>query len=141
MRGYFLTNMYLSPIQHGIQSAHCIHDMFIKYQEYSDASYNGSNMQKAYEVLIEWASNHKTMIVLNGGTGDDLREALRVFTLNSVGYPYDVFNEPSIDNALTCVGIILPETFSFELVDVEDTRYDSYDQQIARLLTSKHLAR
>ena len=31
MRAYFFGNMYLSSIQQGIQAAHCLGEMFLKY--------------------------------------------------------------------------------------------------------------
>ncbi len=56
MRGYFLTNMYLSSIQHGIQAAHCLQEI--------------NNNFPGNEILTDWAENHKTMYVLNGGTSE-----------------------------------------------------------------------
>ncbi len=101
MRGYFLTNMYLSPIQCGIQSAHCIHDMFITYRTVP--------MEPATDLLYSWAENHKTMIVLNGGTSDDLKEFYDFMMLHNDLYPFEDFREPGIENAVTVVGVVLPE--------------------------------
>lgn len=101
MRAYFLTNMYLSPIQRGIQSAHCLHDMFVTY---------GRDEGGATSLLWTWSSAHKTMIVLNGGTSEDLQE-LFDFLMNDRNdlfeYPFGNFHEPGIGGALTCVGIVL----------------------------------
>lgn len=102
MRGYFLTNMYLSPIQCGIQSAHCIHEMFVTYATCNLAP-------DARSILWSWAEEHKTMIVLNGGTSDDLQEVFDFLMRGPGGYPYEKFYEPGIDGALTCVGVILNE--------------------------------
>ncbi len=103
MRGYFLTNMYLSPIQCGIQSAHCMHDMFVTY------SRARTHWDFASELLWTWAKDHKTMIVLNGGTSDDLREIFDFMMQNIEEYPFEQFREPGIDGALTCIGVVFNE--------------------------------
>jgi len=102
MRGYFWGNMYLSSIQQGIQSAHCLGDMFVKYQNSVDAD---------IDILYDWAENHKTMILLNGGYSETLRVLLEMFNDKRNPYPFTSFNEgkDALDGALTCVGIILPE--------------------------------
>ena len=105
MRGYFLTNMYLSPIQCGIQAAHCMHDMFVTYNRNQNMGYSF-----ATELLWTWAKDHKTMIVLNGGTSDDLREVFDFMMKNEdihQDYPFEQFREPGIDGGLTCVGVVL----------------------------------
>lgn len=142
MRGYFLTNMYISPIQHGIQAAHCIHDMFVDYDVFVDS-------HPVRTMLYEWASDHKTMIILNGGTGDMMREAIDVFnsgSLNGQKYPWGTFNEPSIDNALTCVGIVVPESiYNMYFESIPELGYKdptlTYDQRLSLFLSSHSLAR
>lgn len=61
-RLYTFINFYLSSIQQGIQSAHIVSELFTKYS---------NSFEK--DVLYDWANNHKTIIVLNGGTSFDLR--------------------------------------------------------------------
>lgn len=100
MRAYFFTNMYLSSIQHGIQSAHVLHEMFRKY------NIMDYDLQK---LLYDWADNHKTIIVKNGG---DTTMMLNIKDLCSqMNLPYAYFYEPSLDNVLTCIGIIVPEKY------------------------------
>lgn len=101
MRGYFLTNMYLSPIQRGIQAAHCMHDMFVTYSYHTTTP--------AYDKLWEWAESHKTMIVLHGGTSEDLNDVFTLLMNNIEDYPFEKFHEPGIGGALTCVGVVLDE--------------------------------
>lgn len=101
MRAYFWGNMYLSQIQQGIQTAHCLADMYEKYR-------NDSHMS---EWISLWAQDHKTMILLNGGFSEYLRELVRFFSEEGQNaYPWAQFHEApeALDNALTCVGIILP---------------------------------
>lgn len=104
MRLYTFSNMYLSSVQVGIQSLHVVADMFIKYKP-SEQRNN----------LYEWAENHKTVICLNGGNSADLREIIRklAYDFSSLHsqLPFSFFNEDydSLDGALTCVGVIVPE--------------------------------
>lgn len=102
-RAYFFGNMYLSQIQQGIQAGHVISELFTKY--YSEYSCDE-------EVLLyEWANDHKTMILLNGGHGSNLHDLIDFFEQDDNPYPFSFFKESegALDNALTCVGIILPE--------------------------------
>ena len=103
MRLYTFTNFYLSPIQHGIQSAHVLSDMFVKYK------YN----HKKSSIVYDWAEHHKTMIVLNGGANVDLQYIDDEFEKigDALIYPFTQFYEDkvSLNNLLTCVGIVLPK--------------------------------
>jgi len=101
MRAYFFGNMYLSSIQQGIQAAHVTHGLFTKYTSLNSVS----------DLLFHWANHHKTMVLLNGGYGDNLRALIERFDTSENPYPWTSFNEgeDSLDGALTCVGIILPE--------------------------------
>ena len=103
MRYYSFTNFYLSSIQIGIQSAHCIADTFIKYADES--------RQRA--VLLDWAANHKTMICLNGGHASGIREAYAQLERfgEALQLPFCNFyeDEESLDSTMTCCGIVVPE--------------------------------
>lgn len=103
MRAYFFTNMYLSSIQHGIQSAHCLHEMFRKYQEYN---VNHVSDRAHEKMLYNWADHHKTIIVKNGGPSDQMKKINEI--CSKMNLPNACFYEPSLDNALTCVGVIVP---------------------------------
>lgn len=105
MRAYFFTNFYLSSIQQGIQPAHCMADMFIKYK-------NSEISCKEHETLYTWATYHKTMICLNGGTSVDLAELWKQIAdiAQILNLPCGTFNEDEgLNEALTCVGIVVPE--------------------------------
>lgn len=105
MRFYSFSNMYLSSLQVGLQSAHVISDMFVKYPLPEDAT-----PAPAF-YLHHWAGKHKTMILLNGGYSETLRNLIEFFDQRENPYPWDSFNESedALDGALTCVGIVLPE--------------------------------
>lgn len=102
MRAYFFGNMYLSSIQQGIQSAHVLGEMFIKYTQPDDME---------TEILYEWAKDHKTMILLNGGYSEAIRDLYQFLESAENPYPFAKFHEgiDALDGALTSVGIILPE--------------------------------
>ena len=103
MRYYGFGNMYLSSLQQGLQNAHTIVEM---YNEYPQELH-----PEMFEFLNEWAIEHKTMILLNGGYSENLRELFRFFSDERNPYPFAKFNEgqDALDGALTCVGIILPQ--------------------------------
>lgn len=95
-RAYFFTNMYISDIQRGIQTAHCTSALHMKYP--------------VNKLLSIWANVDKTMIVLNGGYSSHLKDLCRLFD-DQTKYPWAYFKESqaALDGALTCVGIILPD--------------------------------
>ncbi len=107
MRAYFFGNIYLSLIQNGIQAAHVITEMFIKYP--------APQLLYPDEILWDWAMDHKTIILLNGGYSENLHRLIEFFTEtgnpSSNPYPFAYFKEgqDALDGALTCVGIVLPE--------------------------------
>lgn len=98
-RLYTFTNVYISSIQKGIQTAHVVSDLFAKY---SNKNY----------CLNEWASNHKTIIVLNGGNQSMLEQTFRDMEAfaEKGNYPFVMFKEDtqSLNGAVTAIGIVLP---------------------------------
>lgn len=108
MRLYSITNMYISPIQHGIQTQHSTVRLFVKY----DKSRGDSFLQE--DILYDWAYEHETTIVLNGGGHPELNsflDLLKKWESNDVNgvLPYDSFCEPGVNNALTSISIIMPQ--------------------------------
>lgn len=101
MRLYTFINMYLSSIQQGIQTAHIVSELFTKYDD----------QDFCLEDIKEWAENHKTIIVLNGGYSSNIEELRTFFFEPENFYPWVEFRESydALDNALTGIGIILPE--------------------------------
>ena len=126
-RLYFFTNFYLSSIQKGIQSGHCAVELM-----------NGKFRDNA--ILREWATNHKTFIVLNGGAQPDLEDIFTTLELAEhnklIDLPYAQFHEDiGLNNALTCVGIVIPSRiFNFTAANrnmtirqVGQDKYVAYD--------------
>ncbi len=106
MRAYFFCNFAIRTIQQGIQASHALAEM---YEKYSPESIQGS-------MLGEWARDHKTTILLNGGFHGTLIEIIKQFQNLEIGegmvYPYSIFfeDEYTLNGAATAVGIILPSS-------------------------------
>jgi hypothetical protein len=125
MRAYFFGNMYLSSIQQGIQAAHATHELFTKWNQPSLARSN----------LLEWAENHKTMILLNGGYAATIQELVDFLAEqgdHSVTYPYAPFyeEEASLNGALTTVGVILPEKIYLTAAAIRNERFTSREDSM-----------
>lgn len=139
MRAYFFGNLYLSSIQQGIQAAHVVGEMFINYPTPTNES---------GEVLWDWVKNHKTMILLNGGYQDTLKEIQSTITAIGASYPYAHFCEEkaSLNEAMTSVGIVLPDSV-YDMKAIErvalrkkvESNYDSllqaarYEQDFSKI--------
>jgi len=98
MRLYSFTNMYLSPLQCGLQTAHLVSCLYSNHYTFDD------------DYFVRWAKDN-TIIILNGGNSQKLRELITLFENIGNTYPWASFSEDqqSLDGALTCVGILLPE--------------------------------
>ena len=98
----FVNNVYMSPIQWGIQTAHLVGDM--------------SQMFFNHQDFIDWASQDKTIIVCQGGPVGSLIEwqtFLESYSLGNNGFNFvvDTFfeDEYSLGGVITATGIILPQ--------------------------------
>lgn len=123
MRCYHICNFYLAGIHAGIQSAHTQHELAIKYLASTpfrnldiDESLNeyGARLDLFHDAkadYINWANNHKTMILLNGGMMSHLLE-LEAFLKGSnhdIAWASFREEEAALNGALTNIGIVLPE--------------------------------
>lgn len=101
MRLYSFTNMYLSSLQVGLQTGHCVADMFIKYHK---------SPSIAHKTLLDWAEDHKTMILLNAGYAAAIQELISFFDSIEHQYPHGYFMESkeALEGVTTCVSIVLP---------------------------------
>lgn len=105
MRCYHLCNMYLEGLQAGLQSAHTQHELAMKYRNPSNACDAGTSQ------YVEWATHHKTLILLNGGHSENLRKWIDFLDNDENPYPWAFFHESedALDGALTNVCVVLPE--------------------------------
>jgi hypothetical protein len=98
--------MMLSQIQHGIQAGHAAVELMLKYNApYIDATIPAEHG----EMVEDWATNHKTFIVLNGGVSDSLYALRRLLAQPENPYPWVFFKEPNIANAVTSIAVLLPK--------------------------------
>jgi hypothetical protein len=100
MRLYTFCNYYLSSIQQGIQTAHVVSELMYKHCS-----------ENQFKMIQDWAKYHKTIVVCNGGNSKDIEDLHTFFCNKENPYPLADFaeDEQSLNSALTCVGIILPE--------------------------------
>lgn len=124
MRAYFFVNSALSGIQKGIQVAHCLAEMANKAaiveswpREAQDADPEATQKYLAY---VDWFTDYKTIIVLEGGFHQNLKEIRYAFEMGfdfkvtgtrESPFPWASFSEDeeTMNGMMTCVGIILPE--------------------------------
>jgi len=137
MKAFFFTNMYLSTIQHSVQSMHCLRTIFKKYD------YGNSDLDKEYSKMIhDWDNNYETVIIKNGGPHETM---LKIRDLcGQMNLPWGEFREPSLDNALTCIGVIVPERFYDREVSnrfCESWKRSKVEQAFVDMLASTQLAR
>jgi hypothetical protein len=107
----------LSGIQKGIQCGHAA-------VEYSRHSRDG---RPAYADYNEFADQHKTFILLDGGSSGDMKT--RVSELRAMGIPYAAFFEPDLNNSLSAIAFILPEEiYGIDLNDPGIEGDDEYER-------------
>lgn len=100
----FVNNVYMSPIQWGIQTAHVVSTMM--------ANRNYRNREDLFQ---DWAGDSPTIIVCKGGILSTLSqlEAQVERLATHFDLPWASFYEDqdSLGGILTCVGILMPEKF------------------------------
>lgn len=108
LRAYFFGNMYVSPIQHGIQGSHVVTKMFRANQP--DLFPADPVMQ---QTLFDWGDDGVTKIYLNAGYQLNLQIIYDVLSYIAprLGLPYQKFHEEvdALNGALTSVGVVAPE--------------------------------
>lgn len=126
-RFYSFTNMYLSSIQKGIQTAHAVSEMTV------DLTKRSKKQKKMYK---RWAAGDKTVIVLNGGNQKMLNNIYSTFKqveADGWDFPFTYFNEDedSLNGALTAVAILLPKCVYEVASYVRSNRGDYPDGVVA----------
>ena len=107
LRCYTFTLYQLSSIQQGIQAGHAAVELGT--QAYASLTLDGETSK--FKLYNEWATEWKTMVLLNGGDSKELRELMYALTSRDNPYPWSGFyeSEDSLNGLLTSVAIILPE--------------------------------
>ena len=93
---YCVGNYYLSSLQQGLQGAHAIVELCVKYQN------DIVNLQK----LFYWAKNDKTIINVNGGNCNDLNELVNRLKNTEVIFVPFYEDSDSLNGAITSVAIL-----------------------------------
>ena len=86
-RMYGFVPYNISSIQKGIQFGHGV-------VEYSQKYFESEEYQ-------EWANNHKTFIILNGGTSNTMIENMNMLLENNISLSF--FKEPDLNNMVSAV--------------------------------------
>jgi len=94
-RMYGFCPMHLSGIQKGIQFGHAVVDYISRFGYESDVQ--------------QWALNDKTFIILDGFSSVNMRENI-IPKLVELGFKYMEFREPDLDNLLTAIVFLVPDT-------------------------------
>jgi hypothetical protein len=133
-RFYSFVNMYLSPMQKGIQTAHAVSEMFSYYEVLSGLP---SEELLSYS---DWAREDKTVIVLDGGNQNGLfalyDDLVDIIKNHKVNIPVIKFHEDvqSLNGALTAVGILLPKeiySLNSEIISTLTKDYHPTEQFLA----------
>jgi hypothetical protein len=94
------------------------------------AKYPHNSCTPDLEILYDWANNHKTTIILNGGYANNLWRLFAILANISNPYPWASFNESdeALNGCITSVGIILPKKVYEGARYVNSTRMDTYSR-------------
>lgn len=102
LRMYFFVPYNIMPIQKGIQAGHCAEQFALKYN--------------ISPVWLEYVQDHKTWVILDGGTTNDddkpeRRGSLNIIgdTLESIGIPHASFYEEDLNDGLSAVCFLVDE--------------------------------
>jgi hypothetical protein len=108
LRLYSFVNFYLSSIQQGVQTGHAAVDLVRKYNAPKGTP---SQLGKNCDMVGEWADNHKTFIILNGGNNEMLLNTKEI--VKASGLPWVTFSEDeqSLGGILTTVAVVVPEMY------------------------------
>lgn len=122
-RLYAFVHSYLSGIQKGLQTAHLVAEMGNKLKK-----------KREKEIFHVWSNYDKTIIILDGGNQNSLNDILLL--LVNRGFPCASFVEDyeSLNECVTVVGAILPESIYGEEPKNEE------DLKLHNLLKGLHLA-
>ncbi len=114
----------MAPLQKGLQTAHTVSNLFVKYERVLFAG------KSEYRMLKQWAENYKTIIILNGGNSAELLQIYNELMLlnSSLVFPFTKFEEDieSLNGALTCVSLVIPMNYikGMESININRPEYE-----------------
>lgn len=114
MKALFLSCGYISGVQTGLQAGHVMDSMWSKYTNRilnPDLTVSerctAADRRKLW-MLREFAMDHKTFVILNGGDHEALIDYITFLNNVDNPYPWAFVSEPGLNHAVTSVGCILP---------------------------------
>lgn len=116
-KAFVFVHTALSPIQNHVQRSHALVELFVKYRNRKDEL-----GEAATEVLNEWARDHKTIVIRDGGISKNMHTILEILQIVCpvVSSPYAFFSESNdfMEGLLTSVAFVLdrnaPQTTVYE---------------------------
>ena len=109
MRLYSFHNWYLGGNQGVIQTQHSSTRLFVKYQPTLEED-------PMVDILYDWATNHETTIILNGGDRHNLACVYELISgINK--FPFAAFIEDGVGDSITNISLVLP-TDMCDIVDM-----------------------
>lgn len=142
-RFYSFVNMYLSPLQKGLQTAHVIAEMTIVLNDVWDKAdqkndfmglntITNCNELHTIDSFDAWKMYHKTIIILDGGMTnklDCIYNAVNNF-IEKDKIPIAVarFYESveALNGCLTCVGMILPKCIYENAANIRNNTNETF---------------
>lgn len=110
-RMYFLILRHLSGVNKAVQSSHSSFEYSLKYINNED--------------FIKYAANDKTIIMLDGGTHQDMVESQKILEENGINHAY--FLEPDINNSMTSICFLVEDSiYDREKFKTYEDFYDEY---------------
>jgi hypothetical protein len=117
---YFFVMGNLSGRQQGIQAGHAA----VEYSRHA------ADRVEGYEQYAEFADDHKTFILLDGGGSQDM--PMRARELRSLNIKTASFYEPDLNNSLSAIAFILPEEiYGIDLADPGGEGDEDYSRRYA----------
>ena len=107
---YFFTMYNLSGIQKGIQAGHAALEYVRSYAFESDSE------TETKQDLIDFVTDHKTFIILDGGTSSTMID--RMDELTELGIPFAAFREPDLNHSTSAIAFIVNES-GYDPTDTE----------------------
>lgn len=101
-RMYFFTLYNISPIQAGIACSHAALEYVQKFALHANED------DDHRKIIIDFIENHKTFVVLNGGTSITMLD--RIQELDDLGIHWASFVEPHLNNSCSAIAFIVDES-------------------------------
>ena len=116
----FVNHLYMSPIQWGIQTAHCVSTMMNNAAETKDED------PLSYAAVHKWAAQEPTIIVCQGGNAAMLTDLyVKLVPLAArLGHPIVKFHEDeqSLGGVITAVAVLVPDfLYNCQVVEYDRT--------------------